>query len=172
MQRTEIIHAEQIRLLYANAPAGFVATVVNVVLLAWMQWLVIAPPRIVAWLASMLALTALRAVLVWCFQRCSPAPPAIERWGILFGLGTLAAGLGWGSAGVWLFPVASSPHQVFLAFVLGGMLAGAVGLLSARMSIFLSFVCPAAVPIIVRWLAQGDTLSRTMGGMGALFTQN
>ena len=50
------------------------------------------------------------------------------------------------------------------------MLAGAVGLLSARMSVFLSFVCPAAVPIIVRLLAQGDTLSRTMGGMGALFT--
>ena len=69
MQRTEIIHAEQIRLLYANAPAGFVATVVNVVLLAWMQWQVIAPRRIVAWLASMLALTVLRAVLVWRFQR-------------------------------------------------------------------------------------------------------
>src|SRR4030095_11345898 len=74
MQRTEIIHAEQIRLLYANAPAGFVATVVKVVLLAWTQWRVIAPPRIVAWLASMLALTALRAGLVWRFQRRSPAP--------------------------------------------------------------------------------------------------
>src|SRR4030095_13846889 len=38
------------------------------------------------------------------------------------------------------------------------------------MSVFLSFVCPAAVPIIVRWLAQGHTLSTTMGWMGALFT--
>ena len=129
MQRTEIIQAEQIRLLYANAPAGFVATVVNVMLLAWIQGQVIALPRIVVWLASMLALTALRAVLVWRFQRRSPAPPAIGRWGILFGLGTLGAGLGWGSAGVWLFPVASITHQVFLAFVIGGMLAGAVGLL-------------------------------------------
>ena len=99
--------------------------------------------------SSWLALTALRAVLVWRFQRCAPAPPAIEWWGLLFGLGTFGAGLGWGSAGVWLFPVASSAHQVFLAFVLGGMLAGAVGLLSARMSVLLSFVCPAAVPKIV-----------------------
>ena len=44
MQRTEIIHAEQMRLLYANAPARFVATGLNVVLLALIQWPVIAPP--------------------------------------------------------------------------------------------------------------------------------
>ena len=74
MQRTEIIHAEQIRLLYANAPAGFVATALNAVLLALIQWQVIAAPRILSWLASMLALTALRAVLVWRFQCSSPAP--------------------------------------------------------------------------------------------------
>jgi len=64
MQRTAILHAEQVRLLYANAPAGFVATVLNVVLLVLIQWPVIAPPRLVTWLASMLALTALRAVVV------------------------------------------------------------------------------------------------------------
>jgi signal transduction histidine kinase len=170
MQRTAIIHAEQIRLLYANAPAGFVATVVNVVLLALIQWPVIAPPRLVTWLAAMLALTALRAVVVWRFQRRAPAPPAVRRWGTLFGLGTLGAGLGWGCAGVWLFPIASLPHQVFLAFVVGGMIAGAVGLLSAHMGVFLSFACPAAVPIIVHLLAQDNPMSRTMSGMATLFT--
>jgi len=170
MQRTEIIHAEQIRLLYANAPAGFAATVLNVVLLALVQWPVIAPLHLVSWLTAMLVLTVLRPVVVWRFRRCAPAPPAIGRWGTLFGLGTLGAGLGWGCAGVWLFPVASLTHQVFLAFVLGGMIAGAVGLLAARLRVFLSFAGPAAVPIIVRLLAQGDTLSRTMGGMAALFT--
>ena len=139
MQRAVILHAEQVRLLYANAPAGFVATGVNVVLLALIQWPVMAPPRLVTWLAAMLALTALRAVGVWRFQHRAPAPPAVRRWGTLFGLGTFGAGLGWGCAGVWLFPVASLPHQVFLAFVVGGMIVGAVGLLAARMGVFLSF---------------------------------
>src|SRR5262245_18751648 len=170
MQRTAIIYAEQMRLLYANAPASFVATVVNVVLLALIQWPVIAPSRLVTWLAAMLALTALRAVVVWHFQRRAPVLPAVRRWGTLFGLGTLGAGLGWGCTGVWLFPVASLPHQVFLAFVVGGMIAGAVGLLSARMGVFLTFAFPAALPIIVRLFAQGDPMSRTMSGMATLFT--
>jgi len=170
LQRTEAIRAEQIRLLYANAPAGFIATVVNVVLLALTQWQVIAPPVILSWLSCMLALTVLRAVLVWHFQRCTPDSPAIDRWGTLFCLGTGLAGIGWGGAGVVLFPVTSMTHQVFLTFVLGGMIAGAVGLLSARMHVFLSFACPAAVPVIVHLLAEGDRLGMTMGGMAALFT--
>ena len=35
---------------------------------------------------------------------------------------------------------------------------------------FLSFACPAAVPIIVHLLAQDDLMSRTMSGMATLFT--
>src|SRR2546428_9932686 len=170
MPRPEAIRAEQIRLLYANAPAGFVATGLNAVLLALTQWQVIAPLVILVWLTYMLALTGLRAVLVWQFQRSSPDAHAIDRWGTLFGLGTGLAGLGWGGAGVVLFPVTSMTHQVFLTFVLGGMIAGAVGLLAARMPVFLSFACPTAVPVILHWLVQGDRLATTMGGMAALFT--
>ena len=79
IQRTEAIRAEQIRLLYANAPAGFVATVLNAVLLALTQWQVLAPPVILSWLSYMLVLTALRAVLVWQFQRYSPDSHTIDR---------------------------------------------------------------------------------------------
>ncbi len=169
-QRTEALRAEQIRLLYANAPAGFVATGLNAGLLALTQWPVIPPPVILAWLTYMLALTGLRAVGVWRFRRVAPAPPALGPWGTLFGLGAGLAGLGWGAAGVVLFPSTSLPHQVFLTFVVGGMIAGAIGLLSARMPVFVSFACPAAVPVIVHWLAQGNQLATTMGGMAALFT--
>jgi len=170
LPRLEACRAEQLRLLYANAPAGFVATGLNAGLLALTQWPVIPPPVILAWLAYMLALTGLRAVGVWRFQRIAPAPPAMGPWGTLFGLGTGLAGLGWGGAGVVLFPSTSMPHQVFLTFVVGGMIAGAIGLLAARMPVFLSFACPAALPVIVRWLTQGDRLASTMGGMAALFT--
>jgi signal transduction histidine kinase len=170
IQRTEAIRAEQIRLLYANAPAGFVATVLNAILLTLTQWPVIAAPVILSWLAAMLTLTLLRALLVWQFQRRRPDSQAIGPWGTLFGIGTGLAGIGWGAAGIVLFPVTSMTHQVFLAFVLGGMIAGAVGLLSARMHVFLSFAGPAALPVIVHLFIQDNSLAMTMAGMAALFT--
>lgn len=170
MQHREAIRTEQVRLLYANAPAGFVATGVNALLLAFAQWAVISPLVILPWLTYMLTLTMLRAALVWRFQQAEPAPHRMGQWGVLFGIGAGLAGIGWGGAGVVLFPSASITHQVFLAFVLGGMIAGSVGLLAPRMPVFLSFVVPTALPVIIRLLAQGDRMPTIMGGMAALFT--
>src|SRR5207249_6684119 len=109
-QRTEAIRAGQIRLLYANAHVGFVATVLNAVLLALIEGTVVATPVVLAWLAAMLTLTALRAVVVWRFQRLSPAPPALGWWGTLFGIGAILAAIAGGSAGAWVFAVASITH--------------------------------------------------------------
>jgi hypothetical protein len=158
MQHREAIQSEQIRLLYANAPAGFVATELNALLLALALWSMIPPLIIFAWLTYILTVTLLRAALVWRFQRAAPAPSAMRRWGILFAIGAGLAGIGWGAAGLVLFPstAITLTHQVFLAFVLGGMIAGAVGLLAARIPVFLIFVGPTALPIVVRLLAQGD----------------
>src|SRR5215471_12061740 len=78
--RGEAIRAEQIRLLYANAPAGFVATGLNAGLLALIQWPVISPSVILIWLTYMLTLTVLRAVVVWRFQRVAPAPHVMGPW--------------------------------------------------------------------------------------------
>jgi signal transduction histidine kinase len=61
-------------------------------------------------------------------------------------------------------------HQVFVAFVLGGMIAGSVGLLAARMGVFLSFVGPTAVPIIARLLTFAEGPASVMAGMAGLFT--
>ena len=41
------------------------------------------------------------------------------------------SGCGWGAAAVFLFPYHSSVHQVFVAFVLGGMAVGSAATLSS-----------------------------------------
>jgi len=169
-QPSKAIQAEQIRFLYSNAGYGYLATLINAALLALVQGSVISPLATIPWLAYMISLTMLQAVLGRKFHRVQPASERIGPWGVAFGLGAGLSGAGWGVAGLLLFPESSLVHQVFLALVLGGMIAGAVGLLSARMVVFLGFVGPTALPIIARLLAYGGVPEMMMAGMGGLLT--
>jgi signal transduction histidine kinase len=90
------------------------------------------------------------------------------RWTGYFVSGIFAAGLLWGAAGIWLLPP-SVPHQAFVAFVLGGMVAGASATFSVRMDAFLAYTVPALAPLALRFLSMGDELHLAMGGMVVLF---
>ena len=59
-------------------------------------------------------------------------------------------------------------HQTFLAFVIGGMVAGAAAAFSS-MEAFLAYSVPALSPIIVRFALLGDEFHLAMGGMPLLF---
>jgi signal transduction histidine kinase len=168
--QAEAIQAEQIRLLYSNAGYGYLATAINATLLTLVLGSVISPLVTASWLAYMLSVTMLRWVLARRFYRAQPAPQCIGSWGVAFGVGVGFAGGGWGIAGVLLFPESSLNHQAFLALVLGGMVAGAVGLLSARMMVFLVFAGLTVVPIILRLLVHGGQPGMLMAGTGVLLT--
>ena len=69
----------------------------------------------------------------------------------------------------FLFPVHSVAHQVFIAFVLAGMVAGAVGVFSPIFPVFLAFSVPALAPITIRFFLSGDDLHLAMAVMTILF---
>ncbi|MBM3943452.1 MAG: response regulator [SAR202 cluster bacterium] len=164
------IQVEQVRLLYSSASFGYLATAFNAVLLALVLWAVSSQTIIVLWLVSTLAFTGLRLALVRKFHRVQPGPERIAVWGNLFGAGAVLSGIGWGAAGFFLFPESSTAHQVFLALVLAGMIAGAVGLMGPRLGVFLGFTVPAALPIALRLLTIGGGAAPAMAGMAVLFT--
>jgi diguanylate cyclase (GGDEF)-like protein len=84
-------------------------------------------------------------------------------------LGACAAGLLWGSAGFFLFHPSSIPHQVLLAFVLGGMVAGGIPLLAFLGLAYPCFAIPMVLPIAYRMLAAGDEVHVIMGLMILVF---
>lgn len=168
--QAEAVRAEQVRLLYSNSGYGYLATAVNATLLTLVLGSVISPLVTASWLAYMLTVTVLRWVLARRFYRAQPASECIGSWEVAFGAGAGFAGGGWGIAGVLLFPESSLTHQVFLALVLGGMVAGAVGLLSARMTVFLVFAGLAVLPILLRLLVHGGQPGMFMAGTGVLLT--
>ena len=63
----------------------------------------------------------------------------------------------------------SLAHQVFLAFVLGGMAAGASSTFAMVRSAYPMFAIPALVPIAVQFFLTPDHFHRAMGAMTCLF---
>jgi signal transduction histidine kinase/ActR/RegA family two-component response regulator len=80
------------------------------------------------------------------------------------------AGAGWGAAGILLYPPAHLTNQVFLVFVLGGMMLGASSVLAPRPEAFLTFLIPAGLIPAVRLFLEGDKTHFAMGLLAALFT--
>ena len=79
------------------------------------------------------------------------------------------AGAGWGAASIVLWPEAAL-NQVFLLFVLGGMMLGGASLLASRSEAFLAFLLPTGLLPAIRLLSEGDEEHLTMGLLVTLFT--
>lgn len=169
-RRKRQVYAEQIRLLYTNANAGVWVTVFAATLLSYLQWGIILPPIVLAWLIYMLVTSSVRFTLARCYWRAAGTDTNTRGWAHTFTIGTGLSGMGWGAAGVLLYPEAQLANQVILAFVLGGMMLGAGSVLAARPEAFLAFIIPTGLPVSVRFLLQGDDPHLAMGLLATIFT--
>jgi signal transduction histidine kinase len=166
---TDLIRVEQVRLLYASLPLSQTVALVNGAVLAAVQAIVVESVVVLFWLATLAFVTLARFAVGALFKRASAPADETARWLARFRGGVIAAGIVWGSAAWLLYPPDSVVHQVFLAFVLGGMVAGALSLLAAVYHVYAVFAACALLPAIVRFLWSGDYMHYAMGGMGALF---
>jgi signal transduction histidine kinase/ActR/RegA family two-component response regulator len=161
--------AAQLRLLYTNAnlSAGinfFVATV-----LCALQWAVISHIVLGGWWLSIGLITLFRLILASRYRH-APDDSELLMFRRLYVLGAAINGAVWGAAGVLLYPAEHIVNQVFLTFVVGGMMLGAASLLAPRPEAFLSFQLPAGLIPAVRFLAEGDKTHVGMGLLAVLFT--
>ena len=115
----------QLRLLYANASLGVVINILAATVLSGLQWGVVAKPLVVAWWIYILLVSVARYAVARHYWHASPAPTDSNKWRTVFIAGVALTGAGWGAAGILLYPEAPLTNQVFLVFVLGGMMLGA-----------------------------------------------
>ena len=89
------------------------------------------------------------------FGHQSPSGLETRWWGWKFTIGAGLAGAGWGAAGILLYPEGDLAHQVFLLFILGGMMLGAVfPLLASWPPTFVAFLVPAGFAPALRLLVE------------------
>jgi two-component system cell cycle sensor histidine kinase/response regulator CckA len=163
------VRADQVKQLYDLAPLGMIATIFNALALYYVLWKVVSHRTLTIWLACLFLVTIIRAVQVYYYWFKPPSPAEARSRGIQFIVGMALSGIVWGAAVLVLFPVHSLLHQVFLAFVLGGMVAGAAATFSTVKQAFLSYSIPVLVPLIFRFFSYGDEIHVTMGGITLLF---
>jgi diguanylate cyclase (GGDEF)-like protein len=160
----------QIEQSFRQLPVSLIVNLVNGFILAVVLWGAASAPVLIIWLLLLVAVTGARFLVLRAFRKAAfGAEVDHAAWTRYFVIGACAAGIVWGASGVLLFHPSSFPHQVFLVFVLGGMVAGAVPLLSSVGTAYGCFAIPVVVPISVRMLSEGDPIHVIMGLMIAIF---
>ena len=164
------ILAAQVEHGYGQLPISLVVNLVNGFILAAVLWDVTILPKLIVWSMALITVTGARYYTLRAFRATSRgAQFPYATWRRYFALGACAAGMVWGLAAVLLFHPESFAHQVFLAFLLGGMVAGALPLLSSLDHAYSCFAIPIIVPIGLQMLLAGDRIHLIMALMIVIF---
>jgi signal transduction histidine kinase/CheY-like chemotaxis protein len=166
--RQQILPA-QLELLYANANLGAGVTLLAATILGGLQWGIVSKPVIAGWWLYMVVTSVVRYTFArrWHTQ---PKRLGVNGWRTAYAVGVGLAGAGWGAAGILLYPAAHLANQVFLVFVLGGMMLGASLLLAPRPEAFLAFLIPTGLGPAIRLSLEGDKTHLAMGLLAVVFT--
>ena len=161
-----LVQRERVRALYRQMPITLGVTMLNVTLTV----LVLEPeaePVLLWWWAALIAFLTLVRLIGWQAYRTGPRLET-GTWVKFSVAGSLVSGLLWGGGAALLFP-GNQLHQLFLAFVVGGMCAGAVTVNSSYFPSLAAFVLPASVPLAARFFVETDRLHVAMGTMTLVF---
>jgi diguanylate cyclase (GGDEF)-like protein len=137
----------QVRLVFASIPFSATSIPIVSVLLTVLLWDVVGHAAIANWLSVVFLVSLFRW---WQYRRFLKEKPTIEasgRWLQQVLLGAALSGLVWSAAGVLLFSPASMPHQMFLTFVMVGVVAGGVTTLSPLFPAILFFLLVTLLPL-------------------------
>jgi two-component system cell cycle sensor histidine kinase/response regulator CckA len=159
----EKIAIDQIQRLTAQGILGIGATTLCSVIIAVALYGVSPKSRLLIWIGAFLAVSLARTFLQ-CYYLKRPLPPeSIGRRKTVLLLSLFVSGCMWGLAPILLFPYESVAHQVLLCFVMGGMVAGAVGVFASVLAAFYAFSIPTTLPLMIILFSIGDGTHLAMG---------
>jgi len=163
------VDAELTNLLYHNTRGMHLAgAAVSLLLVITLRDTSLNPVVLGAWLAYMLVVEASRGLMGRRFRHSSIALGESAAWRKRFLAGNLVSSLGWGAAGVLLFPAGDVSHQLFLTMVVLGACAVSMPALAADLRCYLLFLLPAALPQAVHLVAGGGQIQFTAGIMSGV----
>ena len=99
--------------------------------------------------------------------RRRPAPTQPDQWLRWLGIAALANGANWGFAGAVFFPSHADEQQVFLAFLLAGMMSAGIPVYAASWPIFAVYAAGIVAPFTYVLATFGNRLFTEIAAAGA-----
>ncbi len=162
--------ADQVELLYRQAPVGIVVTLaIGTVLSVELHSSAKIGGWVIFWAMLMVFMCLAFTGLVFAYRHARNRDTAPDSWLRRFAIGAFAAGVTWGFAGAVFFPGHTDEQQVFLAFVLAGMAAGGLPLFSAVWWVYALYAIGVMFPLEVVLLTFGSRLFTELSFMMPIF---
>lgn len=165
----QVVAAQEVALLFNQAYVAIISVWVAAMLFVAVLWPVVSHTKILAWVTLFTAVTAGRLLLTRMFHRAEPAPDKFSRWRDRAVISSGIVGIVWGLAGTLLFPDSSVVHQMFVGFMLAGVMAASIPFLSAVWPAYVALLIPIALPYSIRLLEENSAITQTMAILVILF---
>jgi diguanylate cyclase (GGDEF)-like protein len=157
------VHRAALIMLHTRTPAILGANLVNGTVLALCFVGEIKPLLLWSWYAGLMLSVAGRSALWWQYRNLQT--PNLQAWEFAAVAGSSISGLLWGLAGTLFFLPQSVGLATLTAFVLGGMAAGALAMLTAHLAAFRLFVLLSLLPFSLRLIWEGGDVHLAMAAM-------
>ena len=141
-----LVLADRVDQLYGQMWLGILATFAIGAIATFEFWSDRLKDLVLFWWGLVLLVTAASAALLYAYRHAQDRAANADQWLRWFGIAALATGANWGFAGAVFFPSHTDEQQVFLAFLLAGMMSGGIPVYAASWSIFALYAAGIVVP--------------------------
>src|SRR5438105_15193750 len=164
-----LVRADRVDQLYSQLPLGMVATVVIGVIAA----IELHEGRLIElvyfWGGLLGLVVVLHGLLYLGYRNDARRHENIGQWLRWLGIGAFAAGAVWGFAGAVFFPSHADERQVFLAFLLSGVMSGGIPMYAASWPVFAAYAAAIALPFTYVLATFGNRLFAEIALLMPLF---
>ncbi len=139
----------QVALLYRNLRIGQIVSILNTALLVWVGSPYVAPEYLAAWASIALIIASLRLIVDNRYRKLDVAERDAQAafWRQRAIIGASLGGIAW-AGGTVMFMTAGDPvFKLFTAFVMAGMVAGAVQVVAADLTAFRCYAWPVVTAV-------------------------
>jgi len=141
-----LVRADRVEQLYSQLPLGMAATIVIGVIAAMELHEGRLLELVLFWGGLLAVVVVLHALLYLGYRNDSQRHENTGQWLRWLGIGAFAAGATWGFAAAVFFPSHADERQVFLAFLLAGVISGGIPMYAASWPVFAAYAAAIALP--------------------------